>query len=134
MPHSPHPGAPRQFGPIAGLSGLINPPGQLAAEAPPAHGLPADREARVAARQSFVALKLAFLDALAALPGGHRVEWLRTQVRAAEDPSDLWLLRGPVFQLLDASDPALQPRRRALRRGLDTVFPALDLASGFASF
>ncbi|MCY7315093.1 MAG: hypothetical protein LH480_05585 [Rubrivivax sp.] len=108
--------APRHFSPGAGLPGA---------------GLPGDRGARLAARQVFVDLKLSFL---AALEQADDAEWLRTQVRAAGEPVDLWLLRAPVFSLLAGTAPEQQQRRRQLRRGLDSVFPALDPASAFGPF
>ena len=107
--------APRQFGPTP-LTGV---------------GMPGDRQARTAARRAFVDLKITFLDALHEMPGA---EWLRTQVRTAEEPGDLWLLRAPVFDLLDGADAEQRGRRRLLRRGLDSLFPDLDPASGFAAF
>ena len=113
MPPVPHSPEPRHFSPGAELASA---------------GLPGDRGARLAARQVFVDLKLTFL---AALEQADNAEWLRTQVQAAEEPVDLWLLRAPVFSLLAGTQPDLQQRRRQLRRGLDSVFPALDPASAF---
>lgn len=86
-------------------------------------GLPNDRGARLAARQAFVALKLSYLQALDTLPDA---EWLRVQVRAAEEPVDLWLLRAPVFASLGGMDVDHRHRRQMLRRSLDSVFPDLD--------
>lgn len=106
---------PRQFGPGAG---------HLAEG-----GLPGDRAARLAARKAFVDLKLTFLHIL---HDATDVEWLRTQVRAAEEPLDLWLLRGPVFAALAGPAAELRQRRQQLRRGLDTVFPELEPPSAFS--
>lgn len=93
-------------------------------------GLPGDRGARVAARQAFVSLKLSYLEALDSVPDA---DWLRVQVRAAEEPVDLWLLRAPVFALLTGAEGSLRTRRQMLRRSLDSVFPDLDSpASDFA--
>lgn len=93
-------------------------------------GLPGDRGARFAARQAFVSLKLSYLQALDTVPDA---EWLRVQVRAAEEPVDLWLLRAPVFAALNGMDTGLRTRRQMLRRSLDSVFPDLDSpASDFA--
>lgn len=92
-------------------------------------GMPGDRGARIAARQAFVSLKLTFLEALEAQTGA---EWLRVQVRAAEEPVDLWLLRAPVFAALAGVDGSLRSRRQLLRRGLDSMFPELDEPSAFA--
>lgn len=109
---------PRCFGPS--LAGL--PPADLS-------GLPGDRLAHAAARRAFVDLKLTFMHALADVPG---VDWLKTQVRAAEEPVDLWLLRAPAFAALAGTDARARQRRQQLRRGLDSVFPDLDEVSGFA--
>jgi hypothetical protein len=97
----------------------------------PGAGLPGDRSARVAARQAFVSLKLTYLEALESMTGA---EWLRAQVRAAEEPVDLWLLRAPVFAMLTGVDASQRQRRQMLRRGLDSMFPDLDTPSGFAVF
>jgi hypothetical protein len=108
--------APRHFTPGAGLSGA---------------GLPGDRQARMAARQAFVTLKQAFLQSLHDATGA---EWLRHQVRGAEEPVDLWLLRAPVFAALAGTDAEQRSRRRQLRRGLDSMFPDPDPASAFTPF
>lgn len=108
--------APRHFSPGAGLPGA---------------GLPGDRSARMAARQAFVGLKTTFLDVL---HGAQDVDWLLAQVRAAEEPVDLWLLRAPVLATVAAGTPEQRQRRQHLRRSLDTVFPDLDPASAFGSF
>ncbi|MDQ2778000.1 MAG: hypothetical protein M3Y32_00415 [Pseudomonadota bacterium] len=94
-------------------------------------GEPGDRRAHIAARDAFASLKLTFLQAMESEPG---VEWLRKQVRNAEEPFDLWLLRGPVFDLLTGAVAEQRARRQLLRRGLDSVFPDLDPASGFMPF
>lgn len=86
-------------------------------------GMPGDRQARLAARQAFVQLKLTFLSALDHLRDDH---WLRVQVIAAEEPVDLWLLRAPVFSMLAQAHHRC--RRQMLRRGLDSMFPDLDEA------
>ncbi|MDP3614649.1 MAG: hypothetical protein Q8R98_22635, partial [Rubrivivax sp.] len=88
--------SPRHFSPGAGL---------------PGSGLPGDRSARLAARRAFVDLKLTFLHALDGAPG---IEWLCTQVRAAEEPVDLWLLRAPVFAALAGGSPDQRQRRQQL--------------------
>ncbi len=94
--------------------------------------MPGDRSARFAARQAFVSLKLTYLQALQDLP---QADWLRNQVRAAEEPVDLWLLRAPVFAALTGAEPERRSRRQMLRRGLDSVFPDLDdPASAFTPF
>jgi hypothetical protein len=86
-------------------------------------GLPADRDARIAARRAFVGMKALFLRAVEGLE--HRKgAWLRAQVRAAEDPLDLWLLRGPLLAALREDDhPATRNLRAELYRSLDNTFP-----------
>ena len=91
-------------------------------------GLPGDRNARIAARQAFVTLKMTFIQALDDLQG---TGWLRELVRGAEEPVDLWLLRAPVFAALNSAEPEYRGRRQMLRRGLDSMFPDLEPASGF---
>ncbi|MDE1928446.1 MAG: hypothetical protein KGL18_13955 [Burkholderiales bacterium] len=92
-------------------------------------GMPADRGARVAARKAFVDLKVSFLCALQDLRCD---DWLVDQVRGAEQPVDLWLLRAPVFEALDGCRPEVRRRRLEIRRGLDSMFPDLDVPSGFS--
>lgn len=88
-------------------------------------GLPQDRVARIAARRAFVALKQTYLLALHAAQGP-RADWLRHQVRQAEEPADLWLLRGLVFEQLPGAEG-----RADLQRGLEAVFPRRSPISGF---
>lgn len=92
-------------------------------------GLPSDRNARIAARQAFVTLKMTFIQALDDLSGA---DWLRDLIRGAEEPVDLWLLRAPVFAALNNAEPEYRGRRQMLRRGLDSMFPDLEPASGFS--
>lgn len=99
----------------------------------PGAGLPSDRQARLAARRSFVALKQRFIEAVADIPGSSGA-WLRNQVRGAEEPGDLWLLRAPVFEALAGDVMEHRLRRRHLRRGLESMFPDSEPASVFALF
>ena len=92
-------------------------------------GLPADRQAHAAARRAFVDLKRTFMHALIGVPGA---EWILNQVRAAEEPVDLWLLRAAVFDALPARDCSEQ--RRTLERGIEALFPRTASNSGFAAF
>lgn len=96
----------------------------------PGSGLPGDRQARVAARRAFVDLKQTYILALAEVPDT-QADWLRSQVRSAEEPVDLWLLRGPVFAALEGADPDRRKCRQMLRRGLDTVFADHEPESSF---
>jgi hypothetical protein len=99
----------------------------------PGAGLPSDRLARIAARRVFVDLKRTFMDAVAPL-GDERAAWLRDQVRKAEEPEDLLMLRGHVFASLSGADATCTERRRRLRRSLDSVFPDSAPRSSFMSF
>jgi len=99
----------------------------------PGAGLPGDRMARIAARRVFVDLKQTYLLALADVADSE-AGWLRNQVRSAEEPADLWLLRGPVFALLSGAEPERRRCRQMLRRGLDSVFADSDPPSSFAPF
>jgi len=93
-------------------------------------GTPQDRQARIAARRAFVNLKQTYLLAIDAV-SGPRAEWLRFQVRHAEDPSDLWLLRAAVFDALPARE--CREQRQTLQRGIEALFPSAGWNSGFAS-
>lgn len=88
----------------------------------PGAGLPGDRMARLAARRAFVELKLGFIDAVKSL-GGRDGAWLRQQVRHAEEPVDLWLLRGPLLDALSGPEPERRVARLRLRRSLESLFP-----------
>jgi hypothetical protein len=85
-------------------------------------GMPQDRAARFAARRAFVEMKLLFLRATAPLED-RKGEWLRHQVRQANDPLDLWLLRGPVLRALSQDDRRHRALRAELYRSLDSIFP-----------
>ncbi len=92
-------------------------------ELPQPTGMPADRAARIAARRAFVEMKQLFLRAVENLE--HRKgAWLRAQVRAAEDPVDLWLIRGPLLATLREDDLATRKLRAELYKSLDSTFPA----------
>ena len=84
--------------------------------------LPAARAARLDSRRAFVEMKQLFMQAVQDLE--HRKgAWLRAQVRAAEDPVDLWLLRGPLLSALREDEFATRTMRAALYRSLDRTFP-----------
>lgn len=85
-------------------------------------GLPQDRAAQLAARQAFVAMKRLFMDAVAPLGEG-KGDWLRRQVRLANDPIDLWVLRGPVIAALRVDEHGSRGLRAQLYHGLDNIFP-----------
>jgi hypothetical protein len=112
------PAAPRHFMPSNALPGA---------------GLPHDRLALLAARHAFVDLKLSFQQAVADIDGPEGA-WLRHQVRSAEQPSDLWLLRAPVFAALAGIGIEVRRRRQALRRSLDQLFPDSELTTAFGPF
>ena len=95
-------------------------------------GPPADRHAAIAARRSFVALKLTFLDAATCIQGKDAV-WLQQQVRAAEEPVDLWLLRATLFSGLAGADPHRRRLRQGLRRAIEAVFGEPQQTTAFAT-
>lgn len=97
---------------------------QIAAAGPllPGIGMPHDRHARIAARRSFVELKQQFMAAIETIDG-QRGDWLRRQARQAQEPVDLWLLRGAVFAALDQLDDYSRRTSDDLNRVLDSVFP-----------
>lgn len=112
------PAAPRHFMPSNALPGA---------------GLPHDRLALLAARHAFVDLKLSFQQAVADIDGAEGA-WLRHQVRSAEQPSDLWLLRAPVFAALAGGGLDSRRRRLSLRQALAALFPDSELPSAFCPF
>lgn len=85
-------------------------------------GLPQDRHARIAARRAFVDIKQRFMAAVD-LVDGPRGNWLRYQVRQAQEMTDLWLLRGAVFGALEAEGRTTERARSELREALDYSFP-----------
>ncbi|MBI5717056.1 MAG: hypothetical protein HZC37_05135 [Burkholderiales bacterium] len=95
-----------------------------------------DRLAAIAARRAFVALKLTFVDAAAKVDGAH-AHWLRQQVRAAEEPVDLWLLRAPLFSGLAGGQPERRQLRQRVRRALEAAFsepqPSTAFSTGFST-
>lgn len=89
---------------------------------PAAVALPGSRGGRIETRRAFVEMKQLFMRAVEDL--AHRKgAWLRAQVRAAEDPVDLWLLRGPLLSALREDEFATRTLRAALYRSLDRTFP-----------
>jgi hypothetical protein len=84
--------------------------------------MPQQRLDRIAARRSFVSMKRLFVEAVASVEGG-RGEWLRRQVRQAEAPVDLWLLRGAVYSALGGDVARRCEQRLELHQALDSVFP-----------
>jgi hypothetical protein len=89
--------------------------------------------ARLAARQAFVGLKRSFAQAVTDVTGP-RGDWLRDQVRRAEEPEDLWLLRAAVFRAVSGADSESRRIRQTLRRGLDSLFLDSGPPSAFTSF
>ena len=120
-----HPPAPRHYTAQASLLAGV-----------PAQGVGNEREARIQARRAFIELKRTFLVVVADLQG-RQADWLRAQVRAAEEPVDLWLLRAPLFEALSGADPERRRRRHLVRRSLESVFhdsQAHAAVSAFTSF
>jgi hypothetical protein len=89
---------------------------------PESMGIPPSRTERIESRRAFVEMKQLFMLAVENLE--HRKgAWLRAQVRGAEDPIDLWLLRGPLLATLREDDVATRTMRAALYKSLDRTFP-----------
>jgi len=109
------------------LLGLVELDSQLAGDALHPGSLDAADEpvigsAGIESRRAFVEMKQLFMRAVENLE--HRkAAWLRAQVRGAEDPIDLWLLRGPLLATLREDDVATRTMRAALYRSLDRTFP-----------
>jgi hypothetical protein len=85
-------------------------------------GTTEDRLSRIAARRSFVHVKRCFMIAVERVVG-QRGQWLRQQVRQTNEAVDLWLLRGAVFDALQARGPEGRALTRELKRTLDSIFP-----------
>jgi hypothetical protein len=85
-------------------------------------GLPSDRAARMAARRTFVDMKQLFMRAVADLAGPKGM-WLQHQVRLANDPHDLWVLRSALLVALHRQDDSASRQIRGeVYRGLDSGF------------
>ena len=96
----------------------------------PGAGLPHDRASRIAARRAFVELKQVFMAAVDSVSLDPS-DWLRNQVRCAEEPSELWLLRAPVLAALSRRDEAARRWRERLRKSLMALFPDTEPITGF---
>lgn len=92
-------------------------------------GMPQDRLARMATRRAFVALKQAFMQAVARAERT-RGDWLAAQVRQAHEPIDLWLLRGAVLRALPTDQAATRTLRAQLQQMLDSMFPDSASSTG----
>jgi hypothetical protein len=86
------------------------------------YGLPADRQARIAARRAFVEMKADLMCACAVLPGAYG-ERLRQRVRQATEAVDLWRLRGAILVALPEAHPRTPGHRSELLRQLSHLFP-----------
>ncbi len=78
-----------------------------------------DISGRIAARRNFVHVKRCFMAVLEHVDGRHS-QWIKHQVRHANEAIDLWLLRGAVFDALSSRGPEL---RAELQRALESVMP-----------
>src|SRR5215510_3681831 len=87
---------------------------------------PIEHSDRVAERRNFVHVKRCFMAAVERVDG-RRGQWLRHQVRQANEPVDLWLLRGAVFDAVSARGPvAAHELRLELQLALASVMPGGD--------
>ena len=97
-------------------------------------GVPAEQMSRLSARKAFVDTKLVFMQVLAQLNRNDAgVEWLRKQVRSAQMPEDLWLLRAAVYDALRSEGAQGAELRDVLRRSLDGLLPGTYMPSGFTT-
>lgn len=86
------------------------------------YGLPADRQARIAARRRFVEMKADLMCACAVL-AGPRGERLRHAVRQSTEAVELWRLRGAILDALPAAHPRTPGHRDGLLRRIAELFP-----------
>ncbi len=81
-----------------------------------------ERTARMAARQAFVDLKRAYMEAASLVPGPAG-EQLQRHIRQANEPLELWHLRELVGTLLPGDDnEAVAFARRRVRAQMQNVF------------
>jgi hypothetical protein len=81
-----------------------------------------DKPGRIAARRNFVHVKRCFMAVMEHVDG-RRGQWLKHQVRHANEAIDLWLLRGAVFDALASRGPGALQLRTELQRALESVMP-----------
>ena len=81
-----------------------------------------DRPARIAARRNFVHVKRCFMAVMEHVDE-RRGQWLKHQVRQANEAIDLWLLRGAVFDALSPRGPGALQLRIELQHALESVMP-----------
>ncbi|WP_348752712.1 hypothetical protein [uncultured Aquincola sp.] len=97
-------------------------------------GMPAEQMSRLSVRKAFVDTKLVFMQVLAQINRTDAgVEWLRKQVRSAQMPEDLWLLRAAVYDALRSEGAQGAELRELLRRSLDGLLPGTYMPSGFTT-
>jgi hypothetical protein len=87
-------------------------------------GLPDARLARVAARRAFVEMKICFMRAAAQVEGSKALE-LQRQVRLALEITDLWRLRGALFDALPQESHG-DVHREEMRQHLESGFHDSD--------
>jgi hypothetical protein len=104
----------------------------------PGCGMPQERLIRIAARRAFVDAKQCFSRCVEALDATAPLSvWLAREVRQAQTPEDLWLLRNALSAALRRHRAPLNWVQRGpslstqLRRTLDTLFPDRFEPSGF---
>jgi hypothetical protein len=93
-------------------------------------GLPDARLARVAARRAFVEMKICFMRAAAQIESANALE-LQRQVRLALEITDLWRLRGALFDALPQESKG-DVHREEMRRHLDSGFQDSDSSESSA--
>ena len=96
-------------------------------------GLPDARLARVAARRAFVEMKICFMRAAARIEGAKALQ-LQRDVRMALEITDLWRLRGALFDALPQESHG-DAHREEMRRHLESGFHDSDapMSTSFAT-
>ena len=87
-------------------------------------GLPDARLARVAARRAFVEMKICFMRAAARIEGANALQ-IQREVRMALEITDLWRLRGALFDSLPQESHG-DVHREEMRRHLESGFHDSD--------
>ena len=95
------------------------------AHPPGGFGMAAEHEARLAARRTFVEMKLAFMKVAAELSGSRGL-LLQRQVRQANEPAELLVLHKDLVDALPRETSRARQLRNELSSQLDRLFPETE--------
>ena len=84
-------------------------------------GMPAERLAHIAARRAFVEMKQSYMDAASDI-ASTTAELLRSRVRKASEPWELWSVRAVILASLTADHERTLSHRMKLQREFDVIF------------